>query len=188
MTVQELIQIFKANGDVVYGEAMSVNSHSIQAGLLAKMQGFSEELQLAAFLHDIGHLMPEEDESGESQMMGEFGAEQHDVLGAHYLKELGCSPVVVACTKNHVDAKRYLCFAEKGYYEQLSDASKATLEYQGGPMSEEEAKAFSSSPFFEASIAIRRLDEEAKEGDFQIQNGHWDYFEDLLDIHLNGYN
>ena len=40
-----------------------------------------------------------------------------------------------------MDAKRYLCFIEKNYWDSLSQASKISLKLQGGVFSEEEAKA-----------------------------------------------
>jgi predicted HD phosphohydrolase len=63
---------------------------------------------------------------------------------------------------NHVPAKRYLCFKYADYYEALSDASKQTLQFQGGPMSEVEATAFESLPYFSDIIAVRKIDETAK--------------------------
>ena len=42
-------------------------------------------------------------------------------------------------------AKRYLCFAEEGYFDTLSEGSVATLAFQGGAMSQEEAHIFEKS-------------------------------------------
>ena len=61
-----------------------------------------------------------------------------------------------------MEAKRYLTFKDPEYYEQLSAASKKTLEYQGGKMSKEEAEAFEQYPLFDLIIKMRRWDEEAK--------------------------
>jgi 2-amino-1-hydroxyethylphosphonate dioxygenase (glycine-forming) len=61
-----------------------------------------------------------------------------------------------------VEAKRYLTFKDPLYYAQLSDASKKTLEYQGGPMTAEEATAFEQYPLFDLIIRMRKWDEEAK--------------------------
>ena len=44
--------------------------------------------------------------------------------------------------ENHVKAKRYLVWKHKEYYESLSEASKGTLKFQGGPLTEEEALEF----------------------------------------------
>ena len=63
----------------------------------------------------------------------------------------------------HVQAKRYLTLRESGYYERLSEASRRTLEYQGGVMSEAEADAFEQDPLCEVSLRMRQWDELAKE-------------------------
>jgi predicted HD phosphohydrolase len=48
-------------------------------------------------------------------------------------------------------------------YERLSEASRRTLEYQGGVMSAEEAEAFEQDPLCEVSLRMRQWDEQAKE-------------------------
>src|SRR3546814_12297345 len=63
----------------------------------------------------------------------------------------------------HVTAKRYLTLKEPGYYDRLSEASKKTLEFQGGPMSEKEARDFESDPMMEACLKIRYWDDEGKD-------------------------
>ncbi|MEO0896537.1 MAG: HD domain-containing protein [Bacteroidota bacterium] len=176
----EVMSFYREFGSINYGERCSVNSHSFQAGLIAKKKGLDEEMILAAFLHDIGHLTPILMQETEVGRMGEFGMEQHDLIGEEFLKNNGFSPKVLATVRNHVDAKRYLCFAEEGYFEQLSAASKETMLYQGGPMDEEQAKAFEQVPFFEESIQIRKIDEEAKGIDFEIEEESWEYFHQLI--------
>jgi predicted HD phosphohydrolase len=63
----------------------------------------------------------------------------------------------------HVQAKRYLTLKEPGYYERLSEASRRTLEYQGGVMSTAEAEAFEQDPLCTVSLRMRQWDEMAKE-------------------------
>ena len=177
---QEILSIFKTHGSINYGEKCSVNAHSIQAGLIAKQKGLDEELILAAFLHDIGHLYPLELKDQQHERMGTYGMEAHDKWGEDLLREKGFSDRLIATVKNHVDAKRYLCFAHPGYYEELSEASKQTLGYQGGPMQAEEAAQFRADPFFEASIEIRKIDDEAKAEDFEITEDPLDLFRGLV--------
>ena len=179
-SASKIIELFKEHGEVVYGEVMSVNSHSIQAGWLAKKKGYDRDIQVAALLHDIGHIIPLLANEASGERMGEFGMEQHDLIGADYLERVGFPEVVVACAKNHVKAKRYLCYQEPGYYEQLSPASVETLRYQGGPMDAKEATTFEQAPHFKASITVRRLDELAKEEGYPITEAHWQYFEALI--------
>lgn len=179
-SASDIIELFKTHGEVVYGEVMSVNSHSVQAGWLAKEKGLNQEIQVAAFLHDIGHIIPLLANETGGERMGAFGMDQHDLIGADYLERAGFPAAVVACAKNHVNAKRYLCYREPGYFEQLSPASVETLRYQGGPMTAEEAAAFEQAPHFKASIAVRRLDELAKEANYTITEAHWQYFEERI--------
>ena len=177
---QEIIDIFERHGSIVYGEKCSVLSHSIQSGLIAKEWGYDEELILGAFLHDIGHLCPLEQDETSFERMGEYGIDAHDKLGGDFLRSKGFSERIVAVVKNHVPSKRYLCLRDKSYHSQLSDASKKTLEYQGGVMTEEEAVRFEKDPYFEDSIRIRQVDEAAKEQDFEVQEAHWGYLRELL--------
>lgn len=164
-----------------YGEGFSVSSHSIQAGLLAQEQGYDSALVVAAFVHDIGHLYPLEIAAAEVQKMGDFGIEAHDQWGEKFLRQRGFRTQVIAPVEHHVKAKRYLCYKEPHYYDSLSEASKETLSYQGGPMSAKEAQAFASAPFFEDIIKIRRIDDAAKADNFEVKPSHWEYFGGLLD-------
>ena len=63
----------------------------------------------------------------------------------------------------HVEAKRYLTLRKPGYYARLSEASRRTLEYQGGVMTEAQADAFEGDPLFSVSLRMREWDEQAKE-------------------------
>ena len=62
----------------------------------------------------------------------------------------------------HVDAKRYLCTMEPGYWETLSPASQHSLVLQGGPFTPEEAMQFAAQPFAQEAIRLRRYDDHAK--------------------------
>ncbi len=177
----EILHLFRQHGHIEYGERCTQLSHAVQAGLIAKKKGYNDELILAAFLHDIGHLYPLEFGQTAFQTMGSFGMEAHDRWGEECLCKWGFSDRIIATVKNHVAAKRYLCLADAHYYGQLSEASKETLRYQGGPMTEEEARAFEKDPFFDDSILIRLVDDEAKAVDFEVTEGHYGYFRELLD-------
>ena len=62
-----------------------------------------------------------------------------------------------------MNAKRYLTFKDPEYYDQLSLASKETLKYQGGKMDAEEAAVFEADPLHKIIIALRLIDEQAKD-------------------------
>jgi phosphonate degradation associated HDIG domain protein len=156
----EIMSLYEQYGGEEYaGEKVSQLEHMVQAAQLAEAQGFDEEVILAAFLHDIGHIS--EAAKGDNEMDG-FGIKDHEELGAEFLRGKGFSKKVARLVESHVEAKRYLTLKDPLYYSQLSDASKKTLEYQGGPMTEEEAAAFEQYPLFDLIIRMRKWDEEAK--------------------------
>jgi len=140
------------------GEPVSQLEHMSQAAELAMAEDCDDEVVLAAFFHDIGHLCAEGADN-----MGGYGVVSHERLGADYLREAGFSERLARLVEYHVQAKRYLTLREPGYYAQLSEASRRTLEYQGGVMSEAEADAFAADPLCALSLRIRRWDELAKE-------------------------
>jgi predicted HD phosphohydrolase len=74
----------------------------------------------------------------------------------------GFSERIAALVNSHVDAKRYLTFKYPNYYAALSDASKKTLEFQGGIMRAEEVEAFEANGDFDLYIKLRRWDEAGK--------------------------
>jgi len=156
----EIMSYYEQHGGEEYaGEKVTQLQHMVQAAQLAEEQGYDNEVILAAFLHDIGHIC--EAGHGDNEM-GEFGIKDHEEIGAGYLQQKGFSKKIVRLVQSHVEAKRYLTFKYPEYYEQLSDASKKTLEYQGGKMYEEEAAAFEQYPLFNLIIKMRTWDEQAK--------------------------
>ncbi|WP_065258910.1 phosphonate degradation HD-domain oxygenase [Pseudomonas bananamidigenes] len=147
------------------GEPVSQIEHMSQAAQLAIAEGFDDEVVLAAFFHDIGHLCAEGAEN-----MGGYGIVSHERLGADYLREAGFSERLARLVEYHVQAKRYLTLRETGYYERLSEASRRTLEYQGGVMTEAEADAFEQDPLCAVSLRMRQWDELAKEMDVPVMD------------------
>ena len=139
------------------GEPVSQIEHMSQAAELAIAEGFDDEVVLAAFFHDIGHLC------GGDASMGGYGVVSHERIGAEYLRRCGFGERMAQLVEYHVEAKRYLTLRQAGYYQRLSEASRRTLEYQGGVMSEAEADAFERDPLFEVSLRMREWDERAKE-------------------------
>lgn len=157
--INEVFALYERFGDSDYiGEPVSQIEHMSQAAELAMAEGFDDEVVLAAFFHDIGHICAEGAEN-----MGGFGVVSHERLGADYLRRAGFSERMARLVEYHVQAKRYLTLKEPGYYERLSEASRRTLEYQGGVMSAEEAAAFEQDPLCAISLRMRQWDELAKE-------------------------
>ena len=152
--------LFAHNGhDAYFGEPVTQLEHALQSAQLAERAGADRETVVAAFLHDIGHLLPPEASKG---YMDGYGTVDHEKLGADYLRQLGFSEKIAQLIENHVNAKRYLVAKQPEYLANLSKASLKTLEFQGGPMSSDEATAFEAHPYFNEILFMRRWDEQAK--------------------------
>jgi gamma-butyrobetaine dioxygenase len=136
-------------GDESYGEGLSLRAHSLQAAAMASADGLPPIQVAGALLHDIGWAT---------------GEDSHEASGAALIRELlgedVARPVLL-----HVAAKRYLVAIKPGYHAALSPASQATLVRQGGPMTPAEAQAFEQLPGFAAAVALRRIDDCAKDPD-----------------------
>lgn len=160
-TIEEIFGLYEKFGSADYiGEPVSQLEHMSQSAELAILEGYSDEVVLAAFFHDIGHICVM---SGSTQTMDGYGAMRHEKIGAEFLRSRGFAGTIAALVENHVQAKRYLTYQYPEYYHSLSDASKNTLRFQGGIMTEGEADRFRSDPNFEISIMMRKWDELAKE-------------------------
>ncbi|WP_411391495.1 phosphonate degradation HD-domain oxygenase [Pseudomonas sp. MPB23] len=156
--IAEVFGLYERHGMADYiGEPVSQIEHMSQAAQLAMAEGFDDEVVLAAFFHDIGHLCGQ---GGAN--MGGYGVVSHERLGADYLRRAGFSERLARLVEYHVQAKRYLTFSQPDYYARLSEASRRTLVYQGGVMSAEEARAFEQDPLCAVSLRLRHWDEEAK--------------------------
>jgi phosphonate degradation associated HDIG domain protein len=180
--VNEVFSLYEKYGDEDYiGEPVSQLEHMSQAAALAEDEGYDDEVILAAFFHDIGHLCAGE---GEAESMDGMGNVDHEKLGADYLLERGFSERLANLVQGHVLAKRYLTYKYPEYYNKLSDASKATLEFQGSRMSKEEADEFELDPDADLIIRLRYWDDIAKETDVPVDNIA--HLKELALAHLDG--
>jgi phosphonate degradation associated HDIG domain protein len=155
--LRQIRAAFDRRGRETYGEGVSQTDHALQAGWLAEQAGAPSSLIVASLLHDIGHLIHDLPED-----IAEQGIDtEHESLGSVWLSRC-FGPDVTEPVRLHVEAKRYLCVAEPGYFERLSEASVLSLKLQGGPHKAEEAKAFAAEPYAEAAVKLRHWDEGAK--------------------------
>jgi 2-amino-1-hydroxyethylphosphonate dioxygenase (glycine-forming) len=158
---KEIFDLYEKNGHEDYiGEPVSQIEHMSQCAQLAIDGGYDDEVILAAFFHDIGHICVSRSKENN---MGGLGTKSHEKIGADFLREKGFSERIALLVENHVQAKRYLTFKYPEYLQNLSEASKKTLEYQGGVMTKEEATLFEKDSLFDLSIKMRQWDELAKE-------------------------
>lgn len=180
-TVAEILSLYERFGDEDYiGEPVSQIEHMCQCAQLAEKEGYDEEVILAAFFHDIGHLcehiMP-------VTFMESYGVMDHEKLGADYLRNKGFSERIASLVASHVAAKRYLTNRNPDYFQKLSPASKETLHFQGGVMTDEEAAAFESDPLADLYIKLRFWDEQAKEINVPLPS--LEHYRKMMEAHLN---
>jgi gamma-butyrobetaine dioxygenase len=160
------------------GEPVTVLEHLLRAGSLAEAAGMPPALVAAALLHDVGHLLEADGSAGLSGAELMAGRDnEHAERGARWLARW-FGPEVTEPVRLHVEAKRYLCATEPGYQGLLSEASRHTLAVQGGPMSAAQARLFAASGQAAQAVAIRRLDDKAKDG--AVQGKGLEYFLPLL--------
>src|ERR1041385_5658318 len=113
----------------------------LQSAFAAEREGAPPRLVAAALLHDYGHLIHDLPEDS-----AEHGVDtRHEDVGFDFLAR-HFPPEVVDPVRLHVAAKRSLCAVEPAYLEQLSGASRLSLELQGGPFSEAEVREFEALP------------------------------------------
>lgn len=155
--IAEIRELFHLHGGEHYGEDVTQLEHAVQVGLHALEAGERDEVVVAAFLHDIGHIC-----APEAETMGSFGRHCHDSNGGQWARSRGLPETVARLIENHVAAKRYLTATDPDYLEKLSVASKATLAHQGGPMSPEEVSRFEADDLAPLHIRLRRWDEAGK--------------------------
>ncbi|MGH6718222.1 MAG: TauD/TfdA family dioxygenase [Alphaproteobacteria bacterium] len=157
--VDRLFAILDRRGDEAYlGEPITQLQHALQTARAAELGGASPALIAAALLHDIGHFLHDlPDDCAERGIDS-----RHEDVGGAYLSRL-FRPEVSEPVRLHVDAKRYLAAVEPWYHGRLSDASKRSLEVQGGPFAPAEADGFARRPHANDAIRLRRWDEAGKD-------------------------
>ncbi len=158
MPLDRIAELFATRGHAEYGgEAVTQLEHALQAASLAADAGAPSADIAAALLHDIGHLL-----HGHGDDCADRGLDdKHEELGMRFLAR-HFTPAVTEPVRLHVEAKRYLCAAEPGYFATLSGPSVVSLRLQGGPMTPDALAAFERHPHFAAAVALRKRDDEAK--------------------------
>ncbi len=203
--METVVKIYKERGQMDYiGESISQLEHALQAGCLAwryvstcpEVPFQREAFVVAALLHDIGHLLTVEDFSEDPSIVlfrgdllddneRSLGRQGHEHLGFHFLERLSFISPIPELVRSHVNAKRYRVSVMPSYFDLLSEASKKTLELQGGRMSLEEIERFERDPLYLWKLRIREWDDQAKvpglsykKGrDIREERGEGDYYD-----------
>lgn len=160
LSYTDIVALIEKRATTQYGrESVSQMEHALQCAHLSELAGESDESIVAALLHDFGHLLAAENE-GVADVTLERD-DLHQYVALPFLR--GALPnAVLEPIRMHVDAKRYLCGAEPDYWASLSDASKHSLELQGGAFQATELVTFISQPYAKEAVRLRRYDDLAK--------------------------
>lgn len=182
-TTDHILSLMATHGEGDYiGEPISQLAHSLQAAHFASLSSpiksppstrEDPELIIAALLHDIGQFIPTSELLSITKEVksyaGDVGRVGHEEIGAAYLRRLNFPEKVCALVAAHVPAKRYLCAVDPKYWASLSDASKKSLEFQGGPMSEYEVRSFENEGWAGEKVRLRKADDYAKVVGLEVQ-------------------
>ena len=180
-SVDKIFSYYEKYGAHDYiGEPVTQVEHMTQGAMFAEMDRRKPEIVIALFLHDIGHLLEFDDSSGEK--MGNLGVMHHETKGKIFLQQLGIPYPIPNLVENHVKVKRYLVKKKSEYLQNLSEASRQTLNYQGGPMTLEEIYEFERDPLFSDSLLIRDYDDMGKIPNMKIKP--LDYYRGYLTSYL----
>ena len=158
LSLSDICVLFARKGGREYdGEGVSQLEHALQTAAQAEAEGVPHALVAAALLHDLGHMLNDQGETPTLRGVDDL----HQFAALPFLRATFGDDVLEPI-RLHVDAKRYLCATEPGYYDALSADSKRSLALQGGPYDEAAAAAFAAQPGASRAIALRRWDDAAK--------------------------
>lgn len=163
-TINKIRAIYSKDGWQNYGiEPVTQLQHGLQAASMALEETDDSQLVTAALLHDIGHMMSEEDLPKYTENNLD---DDHEKKAYHWLLE-NFGPRVADPVLLHVEAKRYLCTQDDSYIANLSPTSLKSFHDQGGKMTDKEKAEFESQTFFEEAVLLRKWDDRAKNPDME---------------------
>ena len=159
VVIAELHDLFQQFGQQHYGEKCTQLEHAIASAEHAIFLKLKEPLVIAAFVHDIGHLLADRDNL---PGMTDVGHPHHSKIAANWLKKNAFPDSVIQPIRYHVCAKRYLQSQLGTHQQLLSAASLTTLAQQGGVMKAKEADDFELNLSFDDALALRACDDMGK--------------------------
>lgn len=164
--IDALIDCYAQRGHVAYdGEGITQLQHGWQCARLARAAQALPELTLAAWLHDLGHLMTGLPGSPTLQGIDDG----HETLAARVLSPL-FGEAVAQPVALHVQAKRCLVGTQPSYRASLSPDSVRSLALQGGAMDADAAASFMAQPFARDALRLRVWDDLAKDSALKVDD------------------
>jgi phosphonate degradation associated HDIG domain protein len=162
LTIPQIVELLGSRATTWYGqEAVSQLEHALQCAHLAERANEAPETVVAALLHDLGHMLSAERAPVADQDALPAKDDLHQFVALPFLRSL-FPDAVLEPIKLHVDAKRYLCAVDAGYWTDLSPASKHSLELQGGRYDDAQVRTFEDLNFYAEAVRLRRYDDLAK--------------------------
>ena len=162
LSIPDIVQLLSSRATTWYGqEAVSQLDHALQCAYLAESANETPQTVAAALLHDLGHMLSTERTLVTEQDGKPAKDDLHQFVALPFLRSR-FGDAVLEPIKLHVDAKRYLCAVDVGYWDSLSAASKHSLELQGGRFDSAQVLAFEALPFYAEAVRLRRYDDLAK--------------------------
>ena len=161
--VNQIIIAFTNNKSLYIGEGLTMSEHMIQTAMLAEKNKCSNDLICSSLLHDYGHFVIEDP----NQLVNDHIDGNHETIGANYLRNFFSNEIIEPILL-HVDAKKYLARYKK-YFNNLSLASKVSLNLQGGIMNDDKAKKFEKNKNYTNAIKLRQFDEDTKKKNIKIK-------------------
>lgn len=159
LTLEEIELQFALHGGRQYsGEPVTQLEHALQTAWLAEQADADDELVTACLLHDLGHMLNDQGETPSLRGVDDV----HQYFALPFLRGV-FSERVLDAIKLHVDAKRYLCHVNAGYWTALSDDSKRSLRLQGGIYNAGECAVFIAQSGATAAVELRQWDDQAKQ-------------------------
>ena len=162
--VEEIIQLYQCQGNKNYDLHINHLQHALQTTQLSKNNGDSESFQLSCFLHDIGHLLLDENNKNPDFLKKDL---KHETIGFNYLKkyfDLSITKPIMF----HVLAKRYLCSIDQNYYQNLSQASKKSFLIQGGYLDNQLQQNLENNSLFINAVQLRKYEDYSKNNNIDI--------------------
>ena len=153
-----LFNFIREEGKTNYDESVTQLQHSLQTASLARTEDGRSHIVIASLLHDIGHLLIDENDSKNNFLKKDL---HHEIIASNFLKDF-FSEEITETIRLHVVAKRYLCSIDNSYYESLSKASKNSFEVQGGALKKDEINELENNKYFKDSVRLRKWDDRGK--------------------------
>ena len=163
LSLPDIELLFARHGASQYsGEPVTQLEHALQTAHLAEQSDADDALVTACLLHDLGHLLNQQGRGFNDTPSLRGVDDTHQYHALPFLRGL-LPDAVLDPIKLHVDAKRYLCCVNAGYFGRLSMDSKRSLALQGGVFSEAQAAAFLSQNGAREAVLLRQWDDLAKQ-------------------------